>query len=1346
MVHVDYKQLDVMGLALVPKHEWEDRSSLLVSAIDTRYGYPSVPVYERIYNYDDRWGKTFYIWIYGEYKPPSQWIERPNFGLTLSIPGEEEKDLLKPTASGVGAGASYITTDYWKTSCIAKDGVSGAGFLVTSPEGVKFTFDKSYIAETSYREYWMWNPRLPVEKAENLRRLRHYYPSKVEDIHHNILTFEYVADANGALHVSRISSNDGRRVDFRYRAPAMVGTSKNAVLLLDEIEANGQVWKYSYGASSELQRVERPDGGTWEYTYEGPVYNENLQVGVKTVKYPSGGLVTYAYQTKPANYFGGTSKANDIHVISTRDISGPNVTAGRTLYSFDMTPSGRNRTRVASAAGLNEYEFSHANDWQLGSLIVSRTFDSAQDLSQSSNISAIDTSSLSLLQETSYTWASLPQIGDNGVKDRPIAKTIPRVIASSTTTRDGTSYTTNYSNFDGYGHPQHVVEQGQESRVRDLSWWTNPTNWILHREKNESIAGEGDITREYDAATGDLIDEYHFGVHSHYDYYPTGDLKSKTDARGNSTHYYDYVRGVPQREVNALGVAIERSVNPTGTVSWEKDGRGNTTRYMYDDLNRVRLIQYPIHDEVTSLWPTQNVQTIVRGKSSKTIEYDGFMRQIAISEADVSNPSTPLRATTKGYDSVGRLIYQSYPQPSPGGGITYEYDALDRVTKVSPGDGNDTTVEYKLGNVASVTNARQFVTTYKFRSFGDPGKRELIRVEAPEQSVVDIDRNLIGQIRAVTRGGVQRAYEYTPEHFLWKVTEPETGLTEFGRDEVGNMISRQVGSSAVTLFTYDELNRLKSVDYPGDTPDVVRDYDENGNIKYVDTGLTRWDYVYDARNNRTAEILTVGENRFAVRYDYDGEDFLSLTKYPSGSTIRYQPDALGRPTKVSPYLSNVEYYGDGHPKRLVYANGSVVNTALTPLLRVGGISDDTGNIINLDYDYDPAGNVAAITNGIDSNATVAIGYDGLDRIASATGSWGAGNVTYYPNSDNIRSKSTGGGLSYSYEAGTNRLGSITGARSYSFLYDAYGNVTDNGTTTFVYDDAGNLRSSSGFGATNYVYDGNNRLVKKEWFGDTSYEINTTDGRRLLEYAPTRDQYVEYAYLGSQPIAARKITSVSTMDSDGDGYSDAYELSHGLDPIGLDADGDGLSDAEEVALGTDPLIVDTDGDGISDKYEVLVGMNPLNGSDGASDNDGDGLSNIEEYLLGTNASSIDTDGDGLNDALEVTLRTNPLNADTDADGMSDKFEYVYHLDPLDASDAGSDLDYDGLNNVDEYRNGTNPLVLDTDLDGLADGDEVALGTDSANQDTDGDGMLDGEDDNPMLNIAALMVIIDQLLLY
>lgn len=94
----------------------------------------------------------------------------------------------------------------------------------------------------------------------------------------------------------------------------------------------------------------------------------------------------------------------------------------------------------------------------------------------------------------------------------------------------------------------------------------------------------------------------------------------------------------------------------------------------------------------------------------------------------------------------------------------------------------------------------------------------------------------------------------------------------------------------------------------------------------------------------------------------------------------------------------------------------------------------------------------------------------------------------------------------------------------------------------------------------------------------------------------------------------------TADSDGDGLTDSWETSYGLDPndpsdASLDPDGDGLTNQDEFLLQTDPTAADTDSDGIPDGFEASYGLNPAV-DDAGDDPDGDGVSSYDEYLANT----------------------------------------------------------------------------------------------------------------------------------
>lgn len=152
---------------------------------------------------------------------------------------------------------------------------------------------------------------------------------------------------------------------------------------------------------------------------------------------------------------------------------------------------------------------------------------------------------------------------------------------------------------------------------------------------------------------------------------------------------------------------------------------------------------------------------------------------------------------------------------------------------------------------------------------------------------------------------------------------------------------------------------------------------------------------------------------------------------------------------------------------------------------------------------------------------------------------------------------------------------------------------------------------------------------------------------------------------------------STIDSDGDGLSDAEELRLGTDPHNSDTDGDTIGDGTELRLNTNPRLADSDGDGVGDKIEIWTHTDPNN-----PDTDGDGFSDGFEMAIGDHPRVRDLDGnpaeraqssDELARLMEKQIGVTQHNVDSDGDGFADWIEAMNgQSDPKVAGDMTEDM--------------------------------------------------------------------------
>ena len=977
-----------------------------------------------------------------------------------------------------------MSTQRWSASCFG----SGMGLVVYSPEGIRYEMTH-VVTESAATTAW--------------------YAREIRDRNGNTITITYVGTQSARI--ASVSTNDGRTLSYSYSGCA-------AGQHICSISGPTSTWRYDYRLVPNtvghyyLARVTRPDGTSWQYEYNDLLAPAAGSFLMRRAIQPEGGMVSYVYQlvnfANPGNPAGGSSVVRE---KTTSDggtwifTFSPSMSFGTLDQTAVLTPSGTITYRhVGVHTGGN------GNVWKIGLL---------------------QEKIVGLEQTETYLWQpSSPPISaaENNLRpgDFPLFADVgiyaPQLV-TRTYNRSGTTYTTNFSSFDAYGNPTRVVEAGPNggNRGTTLSYYINTSLWIVRQVDDETTDGVGSVVREWDSV-GRMLSETRDGVRTSYSYYSNGDIQSITRPRTLTTSYSSYNRGIPQYESHPESVTIQRVVDAAGNVRSETDGEFRTTSYDYDGLNRLLRIQPPAGNSTTISY-TATTKTATRGGLSEVTSFDGFGRPASVTIGGI--------VTTLQHDSLGRQTFKS--NPSASSGTRFTYDMLNRLRTVTNPDSSYEENTY-TGAAKSVRNERGFVTTYSYRGFGDPDKQWLISVAAPVASAsLSIARNGRGLVEALTQDGMTRQFYYDSRYYMRTAIDPETGTTTFGRDDAGNMTSRQVGTSGTTFFSYDGLNRLRSTTFPTSaTPNVTREYYRSGKLRTVATSAATRTFGYDANDNLTSETLVIDSVTLSAGYSYNGNSQLTSITYPrSNFTLYLNPDVLGRPTTVGPFVNSVTYWPNGQVNQISFANGTSTSYGQDSRLRPASLAVRSGatTILNSAYGYDFANNLSTVSDSVDASFSRTYGYDEIDRLRTANGPWGTGNIDY-SGSGNIRSMSLGSSYAISYAYSNNRLSNISGTRTLSYGYDVYGNVTSAGAATYQFDDASNLRTCTNCtsaGTISHRYDGSNTRVATTRSGVATYEFWSANGHLLAEFTPTQDnRLVEFFYLAGKRVAQREPSSSS----------------------------------------------------------------------------------------------------------------------------------------------------------------------------------------------------------------------------
>lgn len=411
---------------------------------------------------------------------------------------------------------------------------------------------------------------------------------------------------------------------------------------------------------------------------------------------------------------------------------------------------------------------------------------------------------------------------------------------------------------------------------------------------------------------------------------------------------------------------------------------------------------------------------------------------------------------------------------------------------------------------------------------------------------------------------VTRRYVYDANQQLCKVIEPETGATVMDYDAAGSLVwsasgldlpdpnacnrTEALNSGRELYRIYDPRNRVQTLSFPDNLGDTDYTYTPDGlpDTISVDNGggnVVTTSYTYNRRRLLIGETMAWGSILWDLSYAYDANGHLSGQAYPDGLSVPYAPNALGQPTQVGAYATQISYYPNGAIQQFTYGNG-IVHTLTQNARQLPDTSRDAyGSTEFLDdgYDYDANGNVAAISDGLGTaghgNRTMT--YDGLDRLKTVVSPmYGSTGAHYqYDALDNLVRVTTGGAAArdhgYCYDS-NNRLTNVKvadcgGATVIGLGYDVQGNLNNKNGVTYTFDYGNRLRSAGGSPASSYVYDGHGRRVR-DFTTASKYSLYSQSGQLMYSSDLRKNVRANYVYLGGSLVAIREFdvaTSVYT---------------------------------------------------------------------------------------------------------------------------------------------------------------------------------------------------------------------------
>jgi len=381
-------------------------------------------------------------------------------------------------------------------------------------------------------------------------------------------------------------------------------------------------------------------------------------------------------------------------------------------------------------------------------------------------------------------------------------------------------------------------------------------------------------------------------------YYP----QSSTDAQGNPTTFaYDNNGNLTSATNTKTSGKVQYFYNANGTVSKSIDPDNNVTLFGYDtnDYNLTSVTpQSPLGGETLTYFPSNplsRVKCVTDGNNVQTCyQYDALDRVTRISYNGTGTISYV-------YDAESNLLSET----DNTGTTSFTYDSLNRIkTKTLPGgtvlktdydpngnllhftDGSGkTTYGYDAAN-NMLTLTEPDGTSVTHYVYDSENRKVVIQYPSANGTGMTMAYNSSGQLTAMVGGVMNSQQQITTAYssFTYTYTQGSTPTSLVQTVDLLDPINWQSGTIYHRVYSYDGQNRLT---------DAVVTPSGGGPT------LQAWTYQYDAAGNRTQSTVFAPATTTTYSYPAQGANELaSVTQ--GGNTTTYAYDGMGNLTSVTP--------------------------------------------------------------------------------------------------------------------------------------------------------------------------------------------------------------------------------------------------------------------------------------------------------------------------------------------------------------------------------------------------------------------------------------------------------------